>query len=264
MTATPAAPARMQSAAFDASIPPIATTGTDTARQTSARPSRPIGSDASGFDGVAHTRSSADVGRAGELGDGGLAARPGGDAQRDPGRGRALGPGVALAEVDAAAQLERCVDVVVDDQLRVERRELTSQGDDLRRRCPLQPQLDDGRSGPGRRSGGLGVRDERVEPHRRESVVPTQSSASQKRLAQAEAAPKGACVGTTQALIPRSPWRGRRGSRDRGRRGRRRDRRGSCPGPWRPPPRPRRRRRSRRAPPRRPPARRRSQRGNSP
>ncbi len=55
MTATPAAPARMQSAAFAASIPPIATTGTLTAAQISANPSSPIGGSASSFDGVAQT-----------------------------------------------------------------------------------------------------------------------------------------------------------------------------------------------------------------
>ena len=54
-TATPAAPAVRQSAALDASIPPIAITGTETARQMSARPSRPIGGSASGFVGVAQT-----------------------------------------------------------------------------------------------------------------------------------------------------------------------------------------------------------------
>ena len=52
MTATPDAPARMHSAAFVASMPPIATTGTETARQTSRSPSSPIGSPASGFEGV--------------------------------------------------------------------------------------------------------------------------------------------------------------------------------------------------------------------
>ena len=42
----------MQSAAFDASIPPIATTGIETERQTSHNPSSPIGGAASGYDGV--------------------------------------------------------------------------------------------------------------------------------------------------------------------------------------------------------------------
>ncbi len=53
MTATPAAPARMQSPAFDASIPPIAITGTRTAAQIRASSSRPSGAAASSFDGVA-------------------------------------------------------------------------------------------------------------------------------------------------------------------------------------------------------------------
>jgi hypothetical protein len=55
MTATPAAPARMQSAAFVSSTPPIATTGLKTAAQISRRPSIPIGGSASGFDGVVQT-----------------------------------------------------------------------------------------------------------------------------------------------------------------------------------------------------------------
>ena len=55
MTATPAAPARMHAAAFDASMPPIATTGTETASQIARSPSRPIGGSASAFDGVAQT-----------------------------------------------------------------------------------------------------------------------------------------------------------------------------------------------------------------
>ena len=55
IVATPAAPAAMQSPAFDASMPPIATTGTGTARQIARRPSSPIGGSASVFDGVSHT-----------------------------------------------------------------------------------------------------------------------------------------------------------------------------------------------------------------
>ena len=55
MTATPAAPARMHSAAFVASMPPIATTGSETPRQISASPSNPIGGSASAFDGVVQT-----------------------------------------------------------------------------------------------------------------------------------------------------------------------------------------------------------------
>ena len=45
----------MQSAAFEASMPPIATTGTATAAQISRRPSSPVGGSASAFDGVAQT-----------------------------------------------------------------------------------------------------------------------------------------------------------------------------------------------------------------
>ena len=42
----------MHSAAFDASMPPIATTGIETERQMSRSPSSPIGGAASGFEGV--------------------------------------------------------------------------------------------------------------------------------------------------------------------------------------------------------------------
>ena len=52
MTATPAAPARMHSAAFDASMPPIATTGVDTAPQMRASSPSPSAGSASSFDGV--------------------------------------------------------------------------------------------------------------------------------------------------------------------------------------------------------------------
>src|SRR5207247_3416297 len=55
MTATPFAPAAMQSRALDASMPPIATTGALTASQIAASPSRPIGEPASGLVGGAHT-----------------------------------------------------------------------------------------------------------------------------------------------------------------------------------------------------------------
>ncbi len=55
IAATPEAPARMQAAAFEASTPPIAITGTVTDMQISWSPSRPIGGSASGFDGVAQT-----------------------------------------------------------------------------------------------------------------------------------------------------------------------------------------------------------------
>ena len=55
MTATPAAPASMHARAFEASTPPIATTGIETAAQIARSPSSPIGGSASAFDGVAQT-----------------------------------------------------------------------------------------------------------------------------------------------------------------------------------------------------------------
>ena len=53
ITATPAAPARMHAAAFDASMPPIATTGADDgARRCARSSSSPSAGSASSFDGV--------------------------------------------------------------------------------------------------------------------------------------------------------------------------------------------------------------------
>ena len=54
ITATPAAPASSTSAAFEAAIPPIPTTGMVVALTTSASPSGPCGT-ASGFVAVAQT-----------------------------------------------------------------------------------------------------------------------------------------------------------------------------------------------------------------
>ena len=52
MTATPAAPASMQAAAVVASTPPMATTGTETARQIRPSSASPSGAAASAFEGV--------------------------------------------------------------------------------------------------------------------------------------------------------------------------------------------------------------------
>src|SRR5215210_6653252 len=99
MTATPATPARMQSAAFVASTPPIATTGIETARQISPSPSRPIGSVASGFDRFGDVRRR--------------------EAEQKPFGDGALRPLVTAPEMDAIrVQPQRRLHVVVDDEER--------------------------------------------------------------------------------------------------------------------------------------------------
>ena len=100
-------------------MPPIATiTGTETARQISAKPSSPIGGSASSFDGVAHTGPGAEVVRVrlDRLAEGDH--RPAQEQARGAGTIRPL---VGLAEVHAVgAELERGVDVVVDDERRAQ------------------------------------------------------------------------------------------------------------------------------------------------
>ena len=74
-------------------------------------------------------------------------------------------PASPLAEVDAAAELERGLEVVVDDELGPDVGERPPERDDLGGRRPLQPQLDDGRPA-GRRAARRGlVGDECVQPH---------------------------------------------------------------------------------------------------
>ena len=149
MTATPAAPAWMHSAAFDASMPPIATTGIETERQMSRSPSSPIAGAGVRLRRRLPDRASADIRRTCELRDRSLAPLGGRDPQHDSGLCAPLDPRVALAEVDAAAKLERSVDVVVDHELEIEVAERTSERDYLLGRRSLQPQLDHGRAAGG-------------------------------------------------------------------------------------------------------------------
>ena len=192
MTATPEAPARMHSAAFDASMPPIATTGIVTARQTSRSPSRPIGaprpaSTASPRSGPRRRTSRPRTRRRPPR------AASDRDAERDPGRSRALGAGVALPEMDAAPELQRRVDVVVDDELRVDVGERATELQRPRRwRRP---------------SGGAGRPSRRPRPPARRSRRPRRARAPSRSSTFARAA----------------------GSPGRERRARRRARRGSCP-----------------------------------
>jgi hypothetical protein len=121
MTATPAAPARRQSPALEASTPPIATTGIETSRQISASPSSPIAGSASGLEGVAQTgpapmyapplRSPPE-----RFGDRGR-----GSAQQQPGQDRTVGTFVSAAKVDTVrSEPKRCIDVVVHNEESVE------------------------------------------------------------------------------------------------------------------------------------------------
>ena len=157
----------MQSAAFDASTPPIATTGTVTDMQISCEPVEPDRRGRRPLRRRRPDRAGADVGGARELGDGRLAARRGREAEQEPRRERPLGALVAAAEVDAVGpELERRLDVVVDDERRVELPERPPDLDQLRRRRALQAQLDDGRAAGDRGLRGREVLDDRVHSHR--------------------------------------------------------------------------------------------------
>ena len=82
-----------------------------------------------------------------------------------PGLAGALDAGIGLAEVDAAAELERGLEIVVDDELGLEIVQGTAELDDLRGRRTLQPQLHDGRTACRGGAGRLRVGHERVDPH---------------------------------------------------------------------------------------------------
>ena len=171
ITATPAAPARMHSAAFDASIAADRDHGDRDREADVAQAVDPDRRRRVRLRGRRPDRPRAEVGRTAELGDRALAPRRHRDPERDPGRVRPLDPGVALTEMDADAELERRVDVVVDDQLGVEAGERPPERDHVRRRRALQPQLHDrrpaGRGPPSR----LLVGHERVQPHERRPCV---------------------------------------------------------------------------------------------
>jgi hypothetical protein len=67
--------------------------------------------------------------------------------------------------VDAAAELERSVEVVVDDELGLEIVQGPAQLDDLCGRGSLQAQLHDGRAPCRGSAGRLRIGHERVDPH---------------------------------------------------------------------------------------------------
>ena len=163
IVATPAAPAPMQAAAFDASMPPIAITGTRTAAQIARSPSRP-----DRRRGVRLRRRLPDRPDAEVVGVRGLSAsssdvteRP---SRRPAARARA-GSAIVLAEMHAVgAERERRVDVVVDDERDTERVEARAALDDLGGRR-LHAQLHDGGAGVDRPARRLEIGDERVHPH---------------------------------------------------------------------------------------------------
>jgi len=144
----------MQSAAFDASTPPIATTGTETARQIAARPSSPIGKSASGFDGVSHT------------GPAPMYAAPSCSAATASSTLAADSAAVFAPEVHAVrVQLQCRLDVVVHHEQRRQLAERPSALEELFGRRAFHTQLDDGRAILDRAARGLHVVDEDVQPH---------------------------------------------------------------------------------------------------
>ena len=156
----------MHAPAFVVSIPPIATTGMSTASTIPARPSRPIGGSASGFDGVSQIGPApmyaAPERSAGDR----LADVPRGQPELQPCAERALRAVVVAAEVDAVGlEPDRRLDVVVDDEHRVELAQRSPDLDELPRRRVLDAQLDHGRAAFDGRASGLEVLDERVQPH---------------------------------------------------------------------------------------------------
>src|SRR4029453_13500313 len=133
----------MQSAAFVASMPPIATTGIDTASQTSRSPSSLIGGGAARFAGVPPHR-----------------ARPVIRAPRGPPPAR-----IAAPEMHAVgAQRKRSLDVVVDHERCGQVDEGPPGLDHVPGRSSLEPELDHGRPALDRADGGLEFRHDRGPP----------------------------------------------------------------------------------------------------
>ena len=102
-------------------------------------------------------RPRTDVRRAGELRDRSFAARAGRDPERESCGYRALRTWIVLPEVDATAELERRIDIVVDDQLRPETGERAAQLDHFLGGRAFETQLQHGRPTLGRRTTGLDI-----------------------------------------------------------------------------------------------------------
>ena len=169
ITATPAAPARMQSAALETSTPPIATTGIETASQISREPVEPDRRIGVRLGRRRPDRAGADVAGAERL----ARAAPRRPRRRrvpssSPARDRALDALVVAAEVDAVGtEPKRRLDVVVDDERGAasSRNGAPSSTSSSVRRV-LAPQLDDGRAAVDRDARRREVLDDRVQLHR--------------------------------------------------------------------------------------------------
>ena len=156
----------MHAPAFVVSIPPIATTGMSTASTIPARPSRPIGGSASGFDGVsqigpapmyaAPARSPAIAWPTSHADSPSFSPAP--SARSAPSSSRPRWTPSASSRIAA-------VDVVVDDEHRVELAKRSPDLDELPRRRALDAQLDHGGAARDGRARRLEVLDERVQPH---------------------------------------------------------------------------------------------------
>ncbi len=175
MTATPAAPAARQSAALDASIPPIATTGMDTASQIAASPSSPIGGSASGFDRRRPHGTGADVGGADPLPRDRLLDGRRRRAEHQSGLDRSLGSLVVAAQVHAVgAELDGSLAVVVDDEGDAVQRAKVAKRPafvhDLLGGLALQAQLKNGCASFDGDLRRLQVTDQRVQLHNRVTV----------------------------------------------------------------------------------------------
>ena len=165
MTATPAAPARMHAPAFEASMPPIATTGDrDGARRCAPSSSRP-----SARVGVVLRRRLPDRPDAEVVGvrlDRLLERDAPSGRAAGPARARALGARVGLAEVHAVgAELERGVDVVVHDERRAELAEAARRARRPRPSAPSRAAARPSRPPSTARARRLEVGDDRVHPH---------------------------------------------------------------------------------------------------
>ena len=156
----------MQSPAFVASTPPMATTGTSTARAMAASPSNPVGGSASSLDGVAQTGPAPMYAAPRAAAPRGLLDRRGRQAEDQPTPERPLGACIAAPEMDAVgAELESGIHVVVHDERRAEAGQTAPDLDDANRGRLLQAQLDDRRAVVHRAQPRLGVLHERMHAH---------------------------------------------------------------------------------------------------
>ena len=171
----------MQSPAFAASTPPIATTGIDTASQISAQPVEPDRWIRVGLRRRRPDRAGTDVGRAEPLARTCFLDARGRGAEHEALLDGSLRAWIVAAQMDAVrAQCERGLDVVVDHERRGQVPEGPSGLDHVSGRCALEPQLDHGRPALDRADGGLEVGHDRVQPH--PSTFARESSVAGSRL----------------------------------------------------------------------------------